>query len=82
MRIALSTCQIAGRNLDGLDQGLRPGGALRRARASLVPQVSTIVDVRSVVDGLPRVDLLHINCEGCELRVLRRLTEAAMTKVS
>lgn len=43
--------------------------------------VSEIVDIRSVIEPLSRVDLLHINCEGCELGVLKRLTEGDMSKI-
>ena len=40
---------------------------------------STIVDVAAVVGAIARIDLLHINCEGCEYRILKRLIDARAT---
>jgi FkbM family methyltransferase len=46
-------------------------------------QPSLLVDIAWALSSFSRVKLLHINCEGCELQLLRRLIGLdALTKVS
>jgi FkbM family methyltransferase len=41
-----------------------------------------VIDAALVVNSLPkRLDLLHINCEGCEIPIMRRVLETSIDKI-
>ena len=46
-------------------------------------QPSEVVDVAWAISPFERIKLLHINCEGCELQVMRRiLASGVLSKIS